>query len=104
MENYRLRYFFDPGSGICLWSENEAARGRFGYPVELGDLELTSALKKRAEELMARFDKSTDWADPSGPSPWSDVERARFQADAASLLRSLQQCLGASFEIRDCTC
>jgi len=103
MENYRLRYFFDPGSGICLWSENEAASGRFGYPVELKDLAITSAVKRQAEELIARFDTSIDWANPSGPSPWSDVEQDRFQEDAARLLRALQECLGASFEIRDCT-
>lgn len=103
METYKLRYFFDPASGICLWSENDLARDRFGYPVELGSLGLTWSVKKQAEELIARFDTSIDWSYPSAPSPWSDVERERFQVEAAGLLRSLQYCLGASFEIRDCT-
>lgn len=25
---YDLRYFFDAGSGVCLWASNEAARER----------------------------------------------------------------------------
>ncbi len=103
MENYKLRYFFDPGSGICLWSENDLARDRFGYPVELDSLELTSSVKAQAEELIVWFDTSIDWNYPPAPSPWSDMERERFQVAAASLLSSLQECLGAGFEIRDCT-
>ena len=103
MEIYKLRLSFDPGSGICLWSENEPARNRFGYPVELDSLEIAQSLTKLAEELIARFDTSLDWSDPAGPSLWSGVEREHFRADAAGLPRSLQECLGSGFEIRDCT-
>ena len=103
MEQYRLRYFFDPGSGICLWSDNDMAREKFGYSVELANLPVTSTVKTRAEDLIARFDTSIEWANPSGPSPWSDMERERFQVEAALLLRSLQECLGTQFEICDGT-
>ena len=103
METYKLRYFFEPGSGICLWSENELARDRFGYPVELDSLELTSSVKMQAEELIERFDTSIDWSYPPVPSLWSDMECERFQVETAGLLRSLQECLGTGFEIRDCT-
>lgn len=103
METYKLRYFFDLGSGICLWSENDLARDRFGYDVELDSRELTSSVKALAEELIARFDASIDWSYPPAPTPWSDVERERFQVGAANLPSSLQECLGAGFEIRDCT-
>lgn len=103
VEQYRLQYFFDPGSGVCLWSDNDLARGKFGYPVDLGDLPVTSTVKTRAEELIARFDTSIEWTNPSGPSPWSDMERELFEVEAAGLLRSFQECLGAEFEICDCT-
>lgn len=103
MENFKLRYLFDPGSGTCLWSENELAIDKFGYAVELASLELSSALKSQAEELIVRFDTSIDWNDPPNPSPWSDMERERFEFDSARLLQSLQECLGDAFEIRDCT-
>lgn len=89
MEIYKLRFSFDAGSGICLWSENELARDRLGYPVELDSLEVAPSVKKLAEDLIARFDTSLDWNDPAGPSPWSDVEREHFRADAAGLLWSL---------------
>ncbi|MFS2002023.1 hypothetical protein ACEN9F_00225 [Duganella sp. CT11-25] len=103
METFKLRYFFDPGSGICLWSENELAIDKFGYAVELDSLEISSALKSQAEELIVRFDTSIGWNYPSDPSPWSDKERQRFETDSASLLQSLQECLGDVFEIWDCT-
>lgn len=102
VKQYRLRYFFDPGSGVCLWSDNDMAREKFGYPVELGDPRVTSTVKTRAEDLIARFDTSIEWTNPSGPSLWSDMEHERFQVEAAGFLRSLQECLGAEFEIRDC--
>lgn len=31
---FALRCFFDPGSGICLWANNDEARERFGYPID----------------------------------------------------------------------
>jgi len=57
----------------------------------------------QAEELIVRYDTSIDWNYPPGPSPWSDMERERFENDSASLLQSLRECLGSVFEIRDCT-
>jgi hypothetical protein len=103
MKTYKLRFSFDPGSGICLWSENGLARDRFGYPVELDSLELSASVKRKAEELIGRFDTSVDWSYPPAPSPWSKMERERFKVEAAGLLHSLQECLGDGFEIRDCT-
>jgi hypothetical protein len=103
MKTYKLRFFFDPGSGICLWSENDLARDRFGYHVALDSLELTASVKRQAEELIERFETSIDWSYPPAPSPWSEVERERFQVEAVGLLHSVQECLGDAFEIRDCT-
>jgi hypothetical protein len=48
MPRYIFRYFFGPGSGICLWSANDEARDRFDYPVQLTDLGLS-------ENLLAMF-------------------------------------------------
>jgi hypothetical protein len=68
MAIYELRYFFDYGSGICLWSSNEVANKRFGYPVELEDLGLPSDVENLAIDLLRRFDMSFNWDDPLGPS------------------------------------
>lgn len=101
MPRYVLRYFFDPGSGICLWSGNDAARERFDYPVQLPDLGLPENLLRRALYVMAWYDTSLDWSYPPNPSPWSASERARFHETSQALLSALRQQLGSGFEIRD---
>ncbi len=101
MPRYVLRYFFDPGSGICLWSANDAAREKFDYPVQLQDLGLPENLLRKALYVMAWFDTSLDWNYPSDPSPWSENERARFHETSQVLLSMLRQQLGSEFEILD---
>jgi hypothetical protein len=101
MATYELRYFFDYGSGICLWSSNEAARIRFGYPVELDDLSLPPSVIDVAFDLMQRFDMSLDWDNPSGPSVWSHQDRNRFAAESQALLQRLSEHLGGDFRIKD---
>lgn len=101
MSVYQLRYFFDCGSGICLWADSPETRERFGYPIDFDDLDLPPDLHARGEDLLRRFDTSLDWADPAGPSPWSDVECREFHDDAGDFLRQVERCLGAQFVIRD---
>jgi hypothetical protein len=35
-----LRFFFDAGSGVCLWAYDAEAKARFGYPVEAEMLDI----------------------------------------------------------------
>jgi hypothetical protein len=101
MPRYELRYFFDPGSGICLWSANDEARERFGYDVELEALELSENLRRKGLYLLRWYDTSIDWSHPGGPSPWPAEERTRFVEAAREFLDKLRQCLGGEFEIKD---
>ena len=101
MSQYVLRYFFDPGSRICLWSANDDALERFGYPVEIDSLQLSQNLRSKALHLVHWYDTSIDWESPSDPSPWSHEERARFGAAAKAFLEQLREFLGGEFEIRD---
>lgn len=101
MSHYVFRYFFDAGSGICLWSANDEAREKFDYPVQLSDLELPESLLRQAIHVMAWYDTSLDWSYPSNPSPWSESERIRFHDASQNLLSMLRQELGPEFEIRD---
>ncbi len=101
MANYLLRYFFDAGSGICLWSSNDAAREKFDYPVELQSLELPENLMREALNIVTWFDSSLDWSYPPNPSPWSEQERGHFNEASQSLLSKLRQQLGPAFDIRD---
>jgi hypothetical protein len=99
MATYELRYFFDYGSGICLWSSNEAARTRFGYPVRLDDLALPRDIEELASKLLDRFDMSLNWDDPAGPLVWSIQDRDRFSAKSEMLLQLLRDHLGEDFHI-----
>lgn len=101
MARYALRYFFDPGSGICLWSACDAARERFGYPVASRQLPLPRPTRERMAQLVDWYDTSVDWEYPAGPSLWTEEEHERFARAARHLLSVLRVQLGADFEIRD---
>jgi hypothetical protein len=101
MALYKLRYFFDPGSGVCLWSANEPAKVKFAYPVEIDALKLPASIVRQAEALLARFDTSIDWHHPPGPSPWTDAVLRSFNADAQAFLVCLRYELGTDFDIID---
>ncbi len=97
---YVLRFFFEWG-GDCLWSANDAARERFGYPVNLSDLPIPEDLRVellRAEEC---FQTSYDENDPAGSSPWTKKELSDFNRLKDDLLARLRIALGPTFEIRD---
>jgi hypothetical protein len=101
MSIYRLRYFFDPGSGICLWAGNDAARSQWDYPIDARDLPLSENTWRFAHHLCSWYDTSIDWAYPPDPSPWDATERARFNLSAQRFLSILQDQLGPDFEVLD---
>jgi hypothetical protein len=96
-----LRYFFDPGSGVCLWAANDEAYQQFGYPVELDSLPLSASTRSAAEELISRFDTGIDWEYPAGPSPWTASDEQSFLVVAREVLRRIRGELGAAFDVRD---
>jgi hypothetical protein len=96
---YLLRFFFDPGSGICLWAGDAVTSEWFGYPIELDRLPLTPQTKAAAEELIGWFDESIDWDDPGNLRPWPD--EAEFLATARALLERMRDELGADYIIQD---
>lgn len=101
MARYALRYFFDPGSGICLWSGCDAARQRFGYPVAARQLPLPRATRERMAELADWYDQSVDWECPAGPPLWDRAECERFGRAAREFLGALRAQLGPDFDVRD---
>lgn len=62
----RLRFFFDAGSGVCLWAQDEAAKARFGYPVEASALDIPIELRAEMEQLVVDYDDTFPWDDPGG--------------------------------------
>ena len=98
---FRLRFFFDAGSGTCLWSDNPAARDRFDYAVDLSTLPVPENLWRQALYVTYWYDTSIDWNYPPDPSQWSAEESAGFHAAADALLARLREALGPDFELAD---
>lgn len=89
MSDYLLRYFFDAGSGVCLWSANDAARKKFEYAVALQSLDLPENLLREGYHILAWYDTALE------------EEHERFNQASQRLLAKLRQQLGPAFEIRD---
>lgn len=102
----RLRFFFDAGSGVCLWAQDEAAKARFGYPVEAAMLDIPEYLRAEIEQLVMDYDDTFPWDDPgsglaveaSRPvSGWDD--NPAFATRVRALLPVLRAALGPGVEI-----
>lgn len=101
-----LRFFFDAGSGVCLWAQNAEAKARFGYPVEAAMLDVPEELRAEIEQLVTDYDDTFPWGDPASGQP---VEAARpiegyaenpaFATRVRALLPRLRAALGPTFEI-----
>jgi len=97
----KLRYFYDPGSGVCLWAADDEARAAYGYPVSLEELPLSLEARAEGDLLLALFDSSIDWNDPAGPSPWSPQQRSDFAASSGQFFARVAAELGAGFEVKN---
>src|SRR6266487_7005744 len=99
---YRLRFFFDTDSGVCLWSGNEAARQRYGYPIQPQALPLPEDTVRNMERVITWYDEWMDWNHAPQPNPsWDE---AAFTEAARRLPDRLQQELGPDYEVVDDEC
>lgn len=99
--SYVLRFFFDAGSGVCLWSANEAAHERYGYAVDVDSLSLSGETREAVEALLRAYDAGFNWDDPAGADLWSPAEAQAFEREAEAVLKRLRTELGSSFDVRD---
>jgi hypothetical protein len=98
---FQFRFFFDPGSGSCLWAGDNRTRQALGYAVDLGLLKISAGLRQRVEELAVLYDESIDWSDPGGGLRWTAHECARFNQVAEGVLASLREELSGFGVIED---
>jgi len=100
--HYRLRFFFDAGSGVCLWSGNATTSARYGIAILPEQLPLSPYTQRWVNQLVAQYDTSLNWDDPTGPSPWSPAECEHFNATAArALLSQIRAQLGEDYDVVD---
>ena len=106
MEKYKFKYWFEWGCSKdrcpCLWSDNDAARGRFGYSVDLNALPISQELISFLFNIGMEHDKALDWDYPSNPLLWSPEEEQSFLKRANEGYLRLQQELGSNYEIEFC--
>ena len=97
---YKLKFMFDWGSGVCLWSANKAAENKFGdYPITTDVLPVSQELKADLEHLITWHDEALNWDDPSGDLIWDNSLIQEFLAAAKKSYLALCDELGADYEI-----
>lgn len=94
---YRLRYFIDVWAGDCLWSANDAALERFGYPVSLEDLGLSDYALQFGRTLIQRLQDGVTRESMGYGIPHDE----QLDVDAGAFLIILRKELGPAFEILD---
>lgn len=101
-----LRFFFDAGSGVCLWAYDAEAKARFGYPVEAQLLDVSDELRAEIEQLASDCDDTFPWDDPASGQPVEPgrpihgyAESPAFATRVRALLPRLRSALGPEFAI-----
>ena len=75
-----LKYFFDVGSGVCLWAGDSKTEEILGYAIELEKIEISENTRKWLTYLIHWFDTSIDWEEPTKPNGnWTNLEQLNFQ-------------------------
>lgn len=96
---WRLRLFFDPGSGVLAWSGNPETEARFDYPVETEKLGLPADLTEEMLRLIADYDEGFNFHDPGLVEEGADKAEAAFAERLRELAPKLRDALGPDFEI-----
>ena len=100
LEKIGLKYMFDWGSGVCVWTTNDAGKERFkDYPVETSLLPISEELKNHLEHLISWYDEALDWDNPGGDLLWSEKQIAAFMESYYKGYQDLCQELGDEYEV-----
>lgn len=103
MAKYKFAFWFEWGNSEedcnCLWSQNDIARDKYGYNVDIRKLPISENLIKLLLDMGVEHDTALDWSDPGGPSPWTNGQKKDFAARKEEAHRRLQEELGSEYEI-----
>lgn len=100
MATYAMKFMFDWGSGVCLWSTNQANKTKFnGYPILTSDLPISDKLKNELEYLIELHEEALDWDEPNSVLLWNENQVDEFLKAAQRAYSSLCKELGADYDI-----
>ena len=99
-QKYKIRFFFDYGSGTCFWSSNDKTRAKFNYPIKPEELPLPVESLKKVRDSLEWYDQSLNWGKAServmrGKIVQIYLKRGLSYANCRTetLILSLQPCL-----------
>lgn len=93
---------FDWNSGTCVWSINDKANDRYGYPVRIDDLPISQELKDNLETVIEKHDEALNWSDPAGDLLWNQEQIEQFKQVAVNLYNRLCNELDTDYKIVLC--
>ncbi len=100
MATYTMKFMFDWGSGVCLWSTNGAAMEKFqDYPIFVSQLPVSDKLKNELEYLIELHDEALNLDEPNGDLLWNDNQIDEFLKAAQNAYHRLCEELGSDYEI-----
>jgi hypothetical protein len=98
MAKYILKYWFEH-EGICLWSANDNARSKYGYPIDNDKLPISKNLIDELYALEEEYHGYLDWDYPPNLSPWTAEQKQDFKNRANDKYFKLVSELGSDFEV-----
>lgn len=98
VERIRIRLKFEWGGG-ALWGGNEVALARFSVGSIEEKLSLTASTLEKLGEMTRWHDTALNWDYPPDPGPWEAAQYTEFDNAAEALLATIQEELGAGFEV-----
>ena len=100
MEKYELKFMYDWGSGVCVWSVNAAAKAKFNnYPIKTTDLPISQKLANLLNKLIAQYDTALNWGEPEGELLWDKMQQAIFEEESKSAYKQLCIELGSDYKV-----
>ena len=76
-----LRFFLDPGSGVCLWRASSAPADQEEYAVDHEILPLNRNTKAALTAVIAVADTAIDWENAPNSGPfWTEDARRHLDA------------------------
>ena len=94
-----MKFMFDWGSGTCVWSTNQAASEKYGYPVDVSRLPISSGLIRLLEDLCDKRDEALNWKCPNDDLLWSKEQCEMFFHAARNGYEKLCEELGTEYHI-----
>ncbi len=98
---YRARFFFDWGSGLCLWGGDHRTRATFGSAIDHHELGLPGDLVSELDRLIAWHDTALNWEYPPDPGPWREAECLAHNRAVQAVFAQLRTTLQAEWDLVD---